>query len=178
MALPTFNELYDEVAAVLLGDPAHQLSDFTAGSWPDALAALGAATAQAAIRRANRFFGRFLRVTAEGDDLESLVDNLFGTNPALDRLPGESDEDYNLRIDDYLENGLIRGTRASLVWLVNSGGLPEVASGVVAEDFVSGVVTITVTPKAGFSSSAAAAAVVAVLGAWRSVGRAVNVVGV
>lgn len=176
MAIPTFQELYDEVAGVLLADTEHQLDDFSAGSWPDALAALGAAMAQAAIRRANRFFGRFFRSTAEDADLDALIDNLFGDDAALDRLPGESDEDYNARIDDYLRNGLIRGTIPALNWLVTSGGLAAVAGGVVAEDLTTGIITITVTPATGYTGSQAVAALGAVIDYWRPAGHAVNIV--
>jgi len=178
MAVPTFNELYDEVAGVLIADTEHQLDDFTAGSWPDAIAALGAAQAQAAIRRANRFFGRFFRSTATGSDLDALIKNLFGPEPRLDRLTGESDEDYNARVDDYLVNGLVRGTVAALTWLLNSGGLTGVASGVVTEDLTTGLITLTVTPAAPYSSAQAVAAVKAVLDAWRPAAAPTNVVGV
>lgn len=175
MAIPTFQELYDEVAGVLLADTEHQLDDFSPGSWPDALAALGAAMAQAAIRRANRFFGRFFRTTAEGGDLDDLIDNLFGDDPALDRLPGESDEDYNARIDDYLANGLIRGTIPALTWLVTSGGLDAVAGGVVAEDLTTGIITITVTPATGYTGAQAVAALRGIIDYWRPASHAVNI---
>lgn len=175
MAIPTFQELYDEVAGVLLADTDHQLDDFSAGSWPDGFTALAAAAAQAAIRRANRFFGRFFRSTAEGDDLDELIDNLFGDDPALDRLPGESDEDYTARIDDYLRNGLIRGTMPALRWLVTSGGLAAVAGGTVAEDLTTGIITMTLIPAAGYTGSQAVAAVAAVIDYWRPASHAVNI---
>lgn len=174
----TFNELYDEVAEVLAGDPEHQLDDFSAGSWPDAIAALGAATAQAAQRRAMRYFGRFLRSTAEGSDLDALVINLFGPAPELARRAGETDEAYNARIDAYLQGGLLRGTPAALSWLVNQGGLAAVASGVVAQDYTTGIITLTLTPSAGYTSGQAVAAVEAVIDAWKPAGHAVNIAGV
>lgn len=175
MAIPTFQDLYDEVAGVLLADTDHQLDDFSAGSWPDGFTALAAAAAQAAIRRANRFFGRFFRTTAEGADLDRLIDNLFGDDAALDRLPGESDEDYNARIDDYLRNGLIRGTIPALRWLVTSGGLAAVAGGVVEEDLTTGIITMTLTPASGYSGAQAIAAVEAVIDYWRPAAHRVNI---
>lgn len=172
---PTFNELYNEVADVLAGDAEHQLDDFSAGSWPDAIAALGAATAQAAVRRARRIFGRFLRTTAQGSDLDALVVNLFGPAPELARRPGELDEAYNARIDAYLQAGLLRGTTAALRWLVTQGGLVAVATGTVAEDFATGIITITVTPSTGYTGAQAVAAVAAVIDAWRPASHACNI---
>jgi hypothetical protein len=93
-------------------------------------------------------------------------------------LAGEVDEDYNLRIDSYLADGLMRGTMRALRWLVSSGGLAAVASGAVTEDLATGIITIRLTPRVGYNLPQAVAAVAAVIDAWRPAGHAVNLLGV
>lgn len=166
--LPTFQSLYDDAKAYLVGNPTYEFADFSAGSWLDALTALGAIEALAVMRWAQRRFLSAFISTAEEEELDFLILDRYG----LPRLPGESDADYRARAYLYVLN-LARATPAALVYYAES--VAGVASAVVSEDFETGIPTISITPEVGGNADLIRSAVFSGLSGWRAAGRPVNV---
>ncbi len=176
MAIPSFLELYDAAKAVITADPNHTLDDYTDGSWLDAFTGVAAGAAQGVTRYAQRQLARFFRSSATGDDLDDLVRDYFGT--AIVRLAGESDADFNARVDEYVESGLVRGTPSALQWLLDQviDGI-EPATTSVTEDELTGIVTLNYTATSGNLVADIDTAINAVIREWRPAGRAVNLNG-
>lgn len=165
MALPNFQQLYDEAQDAVTSDPALVYDDFTPGSWLDSFAAVAAMSGLSIVRWINREARRFFRSTASGTDLDDAVADIIGT--ALTREPGESDDAFNARVDDYLARGLGRATPDALDYLLNSGIVTGLASGTVEEDFSTGQTTLSITLEDGAVEADVRAALAAVLPAWR-----------
>lgn len=177
MAIPTFNQLYDAARAVIESDPEHVLNDFSDGSWLDAFAGVAAGAAQGVSRYALSQAKRFFRLTAKGSDLDDLIADLLGG--LIVRRAGESDDELNARVDEYLRNGLVRGTPAALAWFaLNSVEGVEAGSVVVIEDDARGITTLRFRVLSGFTVAAVSAQMRSQLDSWRAMGRAVNLDGI
>lgn len=176
MAIPSFLDLYDAAKAVITADPNHTLDDYSDGSWLDAFTGVAAGAAQGVSRYAQRELAKFFRSSAEGTDLDDLVADYFGD--AITRAAGESDDDFNARVDEYVENGLVRGTPSALLWMLENviAGI-EPATSSVLEDDLTGLVTLRFTAASGSTVADVSANINAIIDAWRPAGRGVNLDG-
>lgn len=173
MSLPTFQELYDAGADVVTSDPDHTLDDFSAGTYLDAFAGVAAGVAQATSRWVQRQARRFFRRTASGDDLDVIAWDRYRVTRESLGDEDMTDEEFGERIDDYLANGIGRGTLPALkFWLENL--VAGVASATVTEDTMTGIITLTVTAEEDATNDDVEDIIADELDAWKPGGHPVN----
>lgn len=168
--LATFQQLYDEFKAEVLAAPADRLNDFSPGSFLDAFAAVAATASQGIQRWMLRQVMRAFVSDAMGGDLDYVVVDRYGSE--ISRRPDESDTDYRLRVDAWLD-ALGRGTPLAL--RIYAESLEAVLSAAVTENVQTGQTTVTaVFDDTQATDDAVRDAFIAGLDGWRAAGDAVN----
>lgn len=167
--MPTFQDIYDECRSEIEGDSVYQFLDWSPGSWGDTFTMLASVGAQTVLRYLNAKFLTAFVSTAKGSDLDYLALDRYG----LVRQPGETDEEFRLRIQQHIDN-LSRATVSALLAFALAD--VEVVGATVTEDLASGIVTITVTFDDGVVSADALARLRTDVLYWRAAGVTVAIV--
>lgn len=168
--LATFQQLYDEFKAEVLAAPAQRLNDFSPGSFLDAFAAVAATASQGIQRWMLRQMSRAFVSDATGGDLDYVVVDRYGAE--LARRAGESDHDYRLRVDAWIE-ALGRGTPSAL--RVYAESLEAVLGATVVENVYAGQTTVeAIFDDTRASEDEVRDAFIAGLDSWRAAGDAVT----
>lgn len=167
--IPTILELYDEYKAALEAKPEHQSKDWSAGSWLDAFGSVAAVAAQGIMRFAGREFLKTFVTTTTGSDLEYVARDRYG----LEKLPGETDEEFVDRIIAWVTNSARATLPALTGWILSIDGVGTVA---LAEDLVEGeiIVTATITLDGTEDEVDVVADFVAAKDDWRAFGITLN----
>lgn len=169
MALPNFQQLYDEGKAQIEGNPEHQATDFSDGSNLDAYAGTAAAIGRGVVRLIAREVKGYFVSSSTGEKLQRVARDRYG----LEQQDGESDDAFKLRIADYLDS-LARGTAPALRHFVlehdgRADGLE------LTEHISSGVTTLNVTPAADVDPATLQDELRAELDEWRLPSALVNI---
>lgn len=176
MTTPSFNSLYTDAKSTITSDPDLQVNDYSDGSWLDAFTAVAVSSAQAVVRYGNKQLGRFYRNTAKDADLDNYIADHFGDE--IVREDGESNDDLNARLDDYIRNGLTRGTLPALQWMLENRieGIAD-GSASVEQDTLSGLISLNFTAEEGTTVSEINARILAIYLEWAPGSRGVNLYG-
>lgn len=173
--IPSEQELYDEMRASVTGDPSTNLTDFSPGAVLDVMAGTVATAARSIMRWILRTIRTAFVSTSDDADLDFVIADRVGG--ALPRLTGETDEEYRARYYDYIR-ALSRGIEAAWIFFIE-----RVVEGVdtsdytLEEDLESGIVTITISPLAGYTETQIFDNAQALLSEWSVLGGpAVNIV--
>lgn len=136
--LPTVLELYDTYKAALEAKPEHQTKDWSAGSWLDAFGSVAAVAGIGIMRYAARQFLRTYLHGVDGADLDYLAQDRYG----LERLPGETDDEFRDRIYSWVANSARATLPALTGWALSLDGVGTVS---YDETITDGEIIVTAT---------------------------------